>query len=149
MLILQHSIPISSLPPSPSMSNFALEDRNPSSTIPIMLFFGFPIWSYPIQPYATSTGCTKSYAKTTQSNLVLYYTHIVKPYMGHTHIHQNAMPTITYNHPHNLHQKIVPPLQATFTSLFHHLLVHETILTITTNTPSLRNSAIFKVPIFT
>ena len=88
MLILQHSIPISSLPPSLSMSNFALEDRNPSSTIPIMLFFGFPIWSYPIQPYATSTGCTKSYAKTTQSNLVSYYTHIVKPYMGHTHIHQ-------------------------------------------------------------
>ena len=63
---------------------------------------------------------------------------------------QNGRSTCTYNHPHNLHQKFVPPLQLTFTSLFHHpLLIHKTILSIPINTPSLCNSAIFKVPIFT
>ena len=53
-----------------------------------MLFFGFPISSYLIQPYAASTGCTESYVKTTLSNLLLCYIQIIKPYMGQIYIHQ-------------------------------------------------------------
>ena len=61
--MLQHPIPISSLPPLPSLSK-------PSSTIPMMLFFGFPISSYPIQPHATSIGYTEAYIKPSQANLL-------------------------------------------------------------------------------
>ena len=83
-------LPYISLLPSPSLSNFALEKRNLSIAILIMLFFGFPIFPYPIQPHATSIGYTKAYAKTRQSNPLSCYIQIIKPYMGQTHIHQKA-----------------------------------------------------------
>ena len=60
ILILQHPIPISSLPPSQSLSNFALENWKHSSTILIIVFFDFLISSYPIQPHATSIEYTKA-----------------------------------------------------------------------------------------
>ena len=83
-------LPYISLLPSPSLSNFALEKRNLSIAILIMLFFGFPIFPYPIQPHATSIGYTKAYAKTRQSNPLSCYIQIIKPYIGQTHIHQKA-----------------------------------------------------------
>ena len=67
---------------------------NPNSTILIMLFFGFPISPYPIQPYAASIGYTKAYAKPSQSNLLSAYAKpsqsnllscyikTIKPYVG-------------------------------------------------------------------
>ena len=82
--------PYISLLPSPPPSNFALEKRNLSLAILIMLFFGFPILSYPIQPHATSIGYTKAHVKTRQSNPLSCYIQIIKPYMGQTHIHQKA-----------------------------------------------------------
>ena len=88
--ILQHPVPIFSLPPSPFLSNFALQNWNPKATILIMLFFGLPVSSYSISSHATSIGYTKAYVKTSQSNLLSCYIQIIKPYVDETHIHQIA-----------------------------------------------------------
>ena len=88
ILIPHPSIPISSLAPLLSLSSFAPENWNLSSTIIFMILFVFSISSYPNQPHTTSIEYTKLYAKTSQSNLLSSYTQIIKPYMGQTHIHQ-------------------------------------------------------------
>ena len=61
---------------------------NPNSTILIMLFFGFPILSHPIQPYTTSIGYTNAYAKSSQSNLLSCYIQVTKPYVGKKYNHK-------------------------------------------------------------
>ena len=85
ILILQHPIPVSSLLLSPSLSNFALENWNPSCSFLVLLprptlFNHMP----------TSIGYTKSYAKPSQSSLLLCHIQIIKPYKSQTHIHQKA-----------------------------------------------------------
>ena len=130
----------------------------------MILFFGFPISSYSIQPHATSIGYTKAYTKPSQSillsciyrleNLIsvkqisikeLSFSKLVNSNsQSGLNSPQNGRPTCTYNHPQNLHQKFVPPLQLIFFSLFHSLLVQKTILTIPTNTNYLYNSAVLK-----
>ena len=69
ILVLSFLIPGTSLPPSPSLTNFTLFNWNPYST---QFFIGFPILSYPIQPRSTtSIGYTKQYErpKSNQQNL--------------------------------------------------------------------------------
>ena len=90
ILILQHPIPIYFLLSPPTLSNFAIVNGNTNSTILIMLFFGFPIWSYPIQPHSTSIRCAKVNAKTSQSNLLSCCIKIIKLYVDEAHNHQRT-----------------------------------------------------------
>ena len=52
---------------------------NPNSRILVMLFFGFPISPYSIQPHVTTIGYTEAHVKTSESNLLSCYIQIIKP----------------------------------------------------------------------
>ena len=62
-------------------ANFSCHPCLELSTIIIMLFIGFPILSFPIQPNATtSIGYTKPYDKPSQSKLLSSCLQIIIPY---------------------------------------------------------------------
>ena len=63
---------------------------NPNSRILVMLFFGFPISPYSIQPHVTTIGYTEAHVKTSESNLLSCYIQIIKPQVDETHNHQKA-----------------------------------------------------------
>ena len=177
-MILQHPIPISSQPLSPSLFNFDLENWNPSSTILFMLFFGFLVPSYPVQPHNTShkNWIYKSLcrAKPIKSIIMIYidYKTLHQPkswvfkscfyFKVGQHVQQYL--NLQYKVLWSL-LKMVGLLVQTTTcpistkNLFFHfsqllpsyfapLLVHKTILITSTNTLSLNKSVIFKLPIF-
>ena len=85
-----YSTPFLYLPYLPHHLCLILPCRNPSSTILIMLFFGFPILPYPVQSHFKSIGYTKANAKTSQSNLLSCYMQIIKSYVDEAQNNQKA-----------------------------------------------------------
>ena len=177
-MILQHPIPISSQPLSPSLFNFDLENWNPSSTILFMLFFGFLVPSYPVQPHNTShkNWIYKSLCRAKPiKSIIMIYTDYKTLHQPKSWVFKSCFYFKVGQHVQqylNLQYKVlwsllkmVGLLVQTTTcpistkNLFFHfsqllppyftpLLVHKTILITSTNTLSLNKSVIFKLPIF-
>ena len=177
-MILQHPIPISSQTLSPSLFNFDLENWNPFSTILIMLFFGFLVSSYPVQPHATSHKywIYKSLCRANPiKSIIMIYTDYKTWHQSKSWVFKSCFYFKIGQHVQqylNLQYKVLWSLLkmvgllvqtttctiSTKNSFFHFsqllppyftpFLVHKTILITSTNTLSLNKSVIFKLPIF-
>ena len=146
ILILQHPIPMSFLPPSPSLANFALDNWKTLLNNPHHALLWIPYLFLPYSTISHNYWIYKIIYQDKPTKSIIMHIQVIKPYIGQTlYSPQNGRPTCTYINRHNLHQKFIPPFQPIFTSLFHSQLIHKTILIIPTNTPSLYNSRIFKL----
>ena len=90
ILILQHPIPMSFLPPSPSLANFSLDNWKTLLNNPHHALLWIPYLFLPYSTIRHNYWIYKSIYKDKPTKSITMHLQIIKPYIGQTNICQNA-----------------------------------------------------------